>query len=92
MIYARVEDGWVRVPYSGPELARVEIGVGESEPTVWKPAFIHTLGDERVAQVRPVGMITERTQVWIKVGGTSTLVGLLGQAVPSAPGRRQRRG
>ena len=79
MTSARLEDGWIRVRYDGPELARVEIGVGDTEPRQWRPAFLNTVGTERVAQVRPTGFgFAQASQIWLRVNGASTLVGRLG--------------
>jgi hypothetical protein len=88
MMSPRLEDGWLRLPYGGPELAQIEIGVGESEPTTWQPAFLNTVGDERVAQVRPVGFsAADQPKVWLRVNGVPVLIGRLGdQAL-----RRDRR-
>lgn len=87
---ARLEDGWIRVPFSGADLSRVEIAVGESRPEVWKPAFLNTVGDERVAQVRPDGLTnTSRLKVWIRVDGVPVLYGALGD--PSTQSTRRRR-
>jgi len=42
-------DGWLAVPYDGPELAAIEIGVNGD----WRPAFLG-FGDDgrRVAKIR----------------------------------------
>jgi hypothetical protein len=92
MTYARVEDGWIRVPYSGPELGRVEIGLGEQAPT-WVDAFLNTVNGERVAQIRPVaGMVFSQTpNVWLRVDNVPLLIGRLGEG-PAIPMGRRRRG
>jgi hypothetical protein len=73
------EDGWVRVPYEGPELGVVEMAFGEDEPTTWKPAFINTIGSIRYAQVRPTGVaVGEMPRVWLRTNGVAVLIGRLG--------------
>lgn len=50
MTQARLEQGWLRVPYDGPELTLIEIGVGDG----WYPAFLDwDASGRRVAQIRP---------------------------------------
>ena len=88
-IHARVEDGWIRVTYTGPELAQVLIGTGEQEP-LWQEAFINTVGEERVAQVRPTFLSSPNAKVWLRVDGFSQLIGRLGGTVPAATERRRR--
>ena len=90
MIRARLEDGWIRVTYDGPELARVDIGVGESEPMGWLPAYLNTVGTERVAQVRP-GMFGTASQlkVWLRVDGVPMLIGRLGDEALQRDRRRR---
>jgi len=90
--YALLEGGWIKIPYSGPELARVQIAVGEIEPGEWRSAFINTSGGERFAQVRPMGMgLAQNYKVWLRVDGQVTLIGHLG-AEPTRPAGRRRRG
>lgn len=89
MTSARLEDGWIRVGYVGPELARVEIGIGDTEPHQWQPAFLNTVGVERVAQVRPTGLgFAQQPQIWMRVNGVPTLIGRLGGEVQRS--RRSR--
>ena len=50
MAAARIEEGWLRVPYDGPELTLIEIGVGDE----WFHAFLDwDAAGRRVAQIRP---------------------------------------
>lgn len=42
------EDGWLRVPYAGPEMAVIEVQLGAE----WKPAYLDYEAGLRVAQVR----------------------------------------
>ena len=89
--YAILEDGWVKVPYDGPELARVEIALGEVEPGEWRPAFVNTTTKGRFAQVRPTGMgMTQNYKIWMRVDGAPLLIGLLGDAPAVRPQRRRR--
>lgn len=45
-----VEDGWLRVPYDGPELAVIEL---ETPGAGWRDAYLDWAADgRRVAQVR----------------------------------------
>lgn len=71
----RTHDGWVVVPYDGPNLARVEVGVTVGETILYQPAFLDF--DEhgrRVAKVRPLDF-APYSQVWLKVNGNSTRAG-----------------
>lgn len=80
MTLAFQEDGWVRVPYHGPELGVVEIGIGEDEPVTWKPAFLDTVGSVHYAQVRPFGFQPGATpRVWLRTNGVPVLIGRLGE-------------
>ena len=80
MTVAFQEDGWVRVPYDGPELGVVEIGIGEDQPVTWKPAFLDTVGTVRYAQVRPFGVAAGTTpRVWLRTNGAAVLIGRLGE-------------
>jgi hypothetical protein len=84
------EDGWVRVPYDGPELGIVEIGIGEDAPVSWKPAFLDTIGSVRYAQVRPFGFLHGMApRVWIRVNGAETLLGRLGEVATDQRSRRR---
>jgi len=84
------QDGWIRVPYSGPELGVIEIGLGEDFPA-WKPAFLQTVGTDRFAQVRPPdSALTEQPRVWLRINGASTLIGrLVNQDADARPRRRR---
>ncbi len=76
---AILEDGWIKVPYDGPELGVGEMARGEDEPAVWKPAFIDTVGTVRYAQIRPFGaMAGEQPRVWLRTNGVPLLIGRLG--------------
>lgn len=58
----RMADGWLIVPYSGPELTVVEIGVAG----LWTPAYLDYDGGQRVAKVRrdvsPTGPVEVRAR------------------------------
>jgi hypothetical protein len=87
---ARLEDGWIRIPYDGPELARVDIGLGDSQPAQWQPAFLHTVGTERVAQVRPTGVgFNDQPKVWLRIDGAPVLIGRLGDQALQRTRRRR---
>ena len=89
MSAARLEDGWIRIPYDGVDLARVEVSVGEA-PLVWVPAFKHTIGNERLVQIRPHHFVlTQTSRVWIRVNGAVVEVGRLGSVIPGV-GRNRR--
>ena len=90
--YVVLSDGWIRVPYVGPELGSVAIGLGESTPSVWKPAFLNTVNGERFAQIRPGEyVISEGTRVWLRINGQVSEIGSFGDA-PTVPTVRRRRG
>jgi hypothetical protein len=89
-VFARLEDGWIRVPYAGPELARVEMAVGEIDPGAWQPAFMNTVHGERVVQIRPTGVgLTQTPKVWVRTDGVAVLIGRIGQVPATRPHRRR---
>lgn len=70
---AAVRDGWLTVPYSGPELVVIEVGVGQADHIEWRPAFLDWVGGKRVAKIRPPTSGT--VAVWLRTGGVQTRVG-----------------
>lgn len=42
-------DGWLRVPYSGPDIAVIEI---ETPGNGWQPAYLDYENGQRIAQIR----------------------------------------
>lgn len=62
-------EGWLTVPYSGHDAARVEIGVGDQP--MWFPAFLDYYGDRRVAKIRPPEGLRPGF-VQLRVNGTVT--------------------
>lgn len=68
----RVADGWVCVPYTGPDLATVHLAVAAGpEPAdgEWRPAFLDWLDGERVAKIRTTPDLPRRLRVWRRVNG-----------------------
>ena len=60
-VTGRLADGWLTVPYSGPEMVIIEIGFGGQ----WFPAYLDWEHGQRVARVRrdePVGEVRLRTR------------------------------
>ncbi|MEV4321005.1 hypothetical protein AB0J37_02100 [Microbispora rosea] len=70
---AAVRDGWVVVPYTGHDLATVEIAVGDRD--TWTPAFLDWNGPERVAKIRPPASSDRQVAVWLRVGDVVTSAG-----------------
>lgn len=68
-----MHDGWLVVPYSGHDLARVYISAGQRQDE-WKPAFLDWVDGKRVAKVRPDGL-SGAVWVWLKVNGTVAQAG-----------------
>lgn len=76
------EDGWIKVPFTGHNLARVYIAVSKSNPddSQFQPAF-HDFVSEgrsdkkvRVVQIRDTG---QSGSVWVKVDGVVTPMGTI---------------
>ncbi|SET43719.1 hypothetical protein [Nonomuraea wenchangensis] len=65
--------GWLTVPYSGHDLSRVFIAVGD--PNDWRPAFLDWADGERVAKIRPPAPTGKAVKVWLKVNDSVTEVG-----------------
>ena len=65
---AELRDGWLMVPYSGPELTLVEIGLGAA----WYPAYLdyHPGTRQRVAMIRPPVPLPPAVQVRVRAAGT----------------------
>jgi hypothetical protein len=62
---AKLEDGWLRVPYTGPEITLIEIGLSGD----WHPAFLDWAGGQRVAQIRPPAGLAGSFTVAVRGGG-----------------------
>lgn len=45
-----VVDGWICVPYQGPDVAKVELGIGTGP---FHPAYLDWVDNQRVAKLRP---------------------------------------
>ncbi|MQB01467.1 MAG: hypothetical protein GEU78_14440 [Actinobacteria bacterium] len=61
-----IADGWLKVKYDGPELARIFIAVTRHVRPAdheWRPAFLDWHKNQRVAQVRAA----DRGAVWLWV-------------------------
>lgn len=69
-----VRDGWLIVPYTGSDLARVHVAVG-NEPQVWQPAFLDWVEGQRVAKVRARNLPERAQRVWLRVGDEITQAG-----------------
>lgn len=61
---ARIVDGWLVVPYSGPELVPVAILIGGDRC----PAFLDWHGGERVAKIRPPTGVRGVCRVEVQTG------------------------
>jgi hypothetical protein len=46
-------DGWLCVPYDGPDICRVWITVGGQDDQAEQPAYLDWSGGLRVAKIRP---------------------------------------
>lgn len=66
-------NGWLKVPYDGPDLCLVEIGVGPGPQ--WAPAFLDWLGSQRCAQIRPPESTGRAADVWLRVSGRASKAG-----------------
>ena len=71
---ARLDAGWLTVPYGGPALAPCYIAVGGRGPSEWRPAFKAWRGQQRVLQVRPPAG-SGPVRVWVKISGVVTAAG-----------------
>ena len=66
MAQAKLADGWLMVPYDGPELTTIELGDG----TAWYPAFLDwDATGTRVAQIRPPDGSWAARQLTVRVAG-----------------------
>lgn len=74
MTPVEIRDGWIVTPYSGHDLARVHISVG-NEPVEWLPAFLDFVDGQRVAKVRARGLPERATWVWLRVNEDVRKVG-----------------
>lgn len=70
---ARLDGGWIVVPYDGPALAPCFIATGTRGPGEWQPAFKAWRGGQRVLQVRPPSAGPVR--VWVKISGVVSAAG-----------------
>lgn len=73
---AALVNGWIEVPYTGPEAAVVELSI---EPGAWLPAYLdHDSNGQRVAKVRPSSKLPSATvQVKLRVDGSVFTLGWL---------------
>lgn len=75
----RLEDGWIRAGYSGPDARVVELGVSTNrttQPATWVAAFLDlSPSGQRVAQVRPARLAPEQNVLWMRAGGAVTHLG-----------------
>jgi hypothetical protein len=71
---ARLDGGWLVVPYAGPALAPCHIATGTRGPGEWQPAFKAVRGGQRVLQVRPPAS-SGPVRVWVKISGAVTAAG-----------------
>lgn len=69
-----IRNGWLIVPYSGPELARVFIAVGD-RADAWRPAYLDWHDGRRVAKVRPPEPTGRARAVWLRIDDTATRIG-----------------
>ncbi len=67
---ATLTDGWLVVPYRGPDMATVHLAVGGE----WRPAFRDWHNGQRVAKVRPP-VTRGRVSVRLSVDGQITDLG-----------------
>jgi hypothetical protein len=70
-VTASLVDGWLCVPYDGPDAAPVHLAVtGRGEqPTQWFAAFLDYADGVRVAKVRPPASVPPRATVWVQTAG-----------------------
>lgn len=71
-----VVDGWLMVPYSGPDNADVQIAISARQLGPGTPAFLDWHEDQRVAKIRPpAGVDARGVTVWLIVDGYAQRVG-----------------
>lgn len=68
---AKIEHGWVRVPFDGQDIDRCYLAIANPEPTEddWRPAYKAVEGGRRVIQARVPEGLTGTRVVWSKVNG-----------------------
>lgn len=74
----KIANGWLEVPYNGPDLSTVELGYTEDlrrEPLVWQPAFLDYAGATRVAKISLNKSMVRGISVWMRVNGIARRVG-----------------
>lgn len=71
----RMVNGWLVVPYAGPELTTIELATGRGGPGEFRGAFLDYVNGERVAKIRPTEPVSSRTTVWLRVSGVVTPAG-----------------
>ncbi|MGI5493894.1 hypothetical protein [Microtetraspora malaysiensis] len=73
---AEIRDGWVAVPYDGPELGSIHIAVAQSPAEDnWQPAYLDYVDGRRVAKIRTPAPTGRPVGVWLRVGNTVTSSG-----------------
>lgn len=80
MATARLEHGWVTVPYRGRDLATVHLATVDRRPDDedWRPGFLdHDKAGARVAKVRVPAGVSGAVQVWLRVDGAVSHIGQL---------------
>jgi hypothetical protein len=66
-VKATIRNGWLTVPYSGPELTTIEILVGAT----WYPAYLDWDDrHQRIAMIRPPAPLPAQVEVKLRVAGT----------------------
>jgi hypothetical protein len=68
-VTTQLANGWLVVPFAGPEMARVEIGTGRHRADIWRPAYLDFHDGQRVAKVRPPAATGQPVQVWTRING-----------------------
>jgi hypothetical protein len=63
---ATLRDGWLTVPYAGPELTLIEIQVGAT----WYPAYLDWDQGRRIAMIRPPAPLREPVEVKLRAAGS----------------------
>lgn len=70
-----LHEGWLCVPYDGPDAALVRIGIGPyGETPTWTAAFLDYANGVRVAKIRATVGENSR-QVLLEVAGGVTVIG-----------------